>query len=76
MKLAGTAGVRVEELTPERSVVKVANVMKVRRLSGGGGKRGCSTEAGISVLLPVRCRRDHHRGSIQGILKSTRRFVL
>lgn len=29
VKLAGTAGVRVEELTAHRSVIKVANVKRV-----------------------------------------------
>ncbi|CAN0376975.1 unnamed protein product [Ascophyllum nodosum] len=35
VKLAGTAGVRVEELTPKRSVVKVPNVRKVQNHIGG-----------------------------------------
>lgn len=34
VKLAGTAGVRVEELSADRSVVKVANIRKVRLTCG------------------------------------------
>ncbi|CAM9645702.1 unnamed protein product [Ectocarpus sp. 8 AP-2014] len=57
VKLAGTAGVRVEELTPHRSVVKVANVRRVQNHIGSvhacGMALAAESATGILVGMSV-----------------------
>eukprot|EP00903_Cladosiphon_okamuranus_P013264 g12368.t1 len=57
VKLAGTAGVRVEELTPNRSIVKVANVKRVQNHIGSvhacGMALAAESATGILVGMSV-----------------------
>lgn len=50
IKLAGTAGIRVEELTSEHSVVRLANVRKVR------AENACAAAAAAAATPNQRCR--------------------